>query len=500
LTFLFEAFKLVNGQPVFETLIKFTFFASSIVSFFWAIHVFGFVVLVIELTESVAWFFTHSGINIQAVQAVELNWVLSHHPSLAVIFLALVAQVCFFAFFPFFSVSFVHLDDHYFAFFPFCSSVLFFVFVQQMRQRFDPFQQPVAMAAPMQHLLFKSLNAFFTDNMSVKVGHALKRNLIILEIESLENQVIGAFNSYFPRTMPYLSNLSQKTTFFDHVRSSPYTTWSVASLFATQCNLPLLMTPTAMYNRAGFHLLPQHRCLGDFFAMAGYKLHSYMANVFIGRFKAHQTLHQWRALDVEDHKMKRDWDLFDFIAKEVFLNLTNSKEQPFVLHIANADNHAFPKYFVDPRCKDRLPSYPLILRSFDCVDQILEKFIEAFKKSPLAESTEMFLYGDHLLMSGIHRHIKLFEPRFITAMFPLRPAQVIKKQLTIYDFAPTLMDVMGIDYEPKFPFGASVFSQKVGTAPGASHFEYIYNHFRNLMNWERQARCSVGASGFCRTT
>jgi phosphoglycerol transferase MdoB-like AlkP superfamily enzyme len=336
--------------------------------------------------------------------------------------------------------------------------------------------------------------------MSATVRPSKKKNLIILEIESLENQVLGAFNSWFPLTMPYLSNLSKTSTFCDHVRSSPYTTWSVASLFATQCNLPLLMTPTAKYNKANFHLLPHHRCLGDFFATAGYRLHSYMANVFIGRFKLHQRLHRWRALDAEDHQMKRDWDVFDFVAKEVLPNLTRPSEQPFVLHIANADNHAFPRYFVDSRCENRVRSYPLILRSFDCVDQILERFIEAFKRSPLAENTEMFLYGDHLLMSGIHRQIKLFEPRFVTAMFPLRPAQVIKKPLTIYDFAPTLMDVMEIDYEPKFPFGASIFSQKVGTAPGASHFQYIYRHFRDLMNWETQARCSVGSSGFCRRT
>jgi phosphoglycerol transferase MdoB-like AlkP superfamily enzyme len=260
------------------------------------------------------------------------------------------------------------------------------------------------------------------------------------------------------------------------------------------------MTPTDKYNRARFHLLQRHRCLGDFFVKAGYKLHSFLANVFIGQFKTHMKLHQWGSKDVEDHKIVRDWDLFDLLEKSLLPNLSDPKAQPFVLHVANADNHPFPRYFVDQRCKNRVPDYPLILRSFDCIDQIIGRFIEAVKNSSLANNTEIFLYGDHLLMTGTHRDVKLFDPRYIVVIFPMRPKQIISKIVTIYDFAPTLMDLLGIEYFPKFPFGTSIFSQKLGTPPTPPHFQFIYNYFRDSMNWQSEVKCNEGDAGFCRTT
>jgi arylsulfatase A-like enzyme len=391
------------------------------------------------------------------------------------------------------------MSNHIFALFPMASCVLAYLVAQKIAEHMDPFQQQIVMPDTLQDVYFRPLKAFFSGNMSASAGPT-KKNLIILEVESLEVQVLGHYNADFKRSMPYFSNLSQKVTFCDHVKSSPYTTWSVASAFAVQCNLPLLMTPTARYNRASFHLLPEHVCLGEYFAKAGYHLHSWLANVFVGRFKNHMRLHHWPALDVEDHGIRRDWDLFELLERSLLPNLTRPSEQPFVLHVAHADNHAFPRYFVDPRCQDRVPEYPLIMRSFDCVDQIVGRFIEAVKKSPLANNTEIFVYADHLLMTGVHQYIRLFDPRHIVAMFPIGPKQIVSKPLTIYDFAPTLMDIIGIEYQPKFPFGASMFSPIPGTAPTTPHFQFIYNNFSRLMNWKDEARCTEGDSGFCRAT
>lgn len=102
----------------------------------------------------------------------------------------------------------------------------------------------------------------------------------------------------------------------------------------------------------------------------GFKLISYQTNFFIGDFKKQMESHKWKCFDVNDHMFKKDWDSFNFVSENVFKDLEN-EEKPFVIHIANADCHVFPKYFIDPRCKRRLQNSPRIVRSFDCVDQIL---------------------------------------------------------------------------------------------------------------------------------
>jgi phosphoglycerol transferase MdoB-like AlkP superfamily enzyme len=42
-----------------------------------------------------------------------------------------------------------------------------------------------------------------------------------------------------------------------------------------------------------------------------------------------------------------------------------------------------------------------------------------------------------------------------------------------YDFAPTILDVLEIDYEPRFPFGESLFGDKAGQTPTVADMQFI---------------------------
>jgi phosphoglycerol transferase MdoB-like AlkP superfamily enzyme len=131
---------------------------------------------------------------------------------------------------------------------------------------------------------------------------------------------------------------------------------------------------------------------------------------------------------------------------------------------------------------------------------MLEHFLKRFLKSRLANNTDVFIYGDHLLMAGVQRHAKLLEPRYLTALIPFRPRQLITKQSSIYDFAPTLLDSIGVDFEPPFPFGASLFSDRVGIVPDPAHLQFIYDFFSESMQWNQTARCVIADNRFCRVT
>jgi hypothetical protein len=52
----------------------------------------------------------------------------------------------------------------------------------------------------------------------------------------------------------------------------------------------------------------------------------------------------------------------------------------------------------------------------------------------------------------------------------------------MYDVAPTIMKLAGVEHEPKFPFGASIVSSEVGAVPTESHLQLIYSNVVKGMN------------------
>jgi phosphoglycerol transferase MdoB-like AlkP superfamily enzyme len=193
--------------------------------------------------------------------------------------------------------------------------------------------------------------------------------------------------------------------------------------------------------------------------------------------------------------------MVDHLLKTVIPRLSKSKE-PFALNWNTEDTHPFPLYSRDRRCENRMKSSGnRMLQSFDCMDQNLERFIKGLMKMEIWNTTEIFLYGDHVVMRGA-RDITFFEPRSLVAMVPSRSHQLITKRVSIYDFGPTILDLIGLDYGPKFPFGVSIFSKKVGVVPDATHFQFIHNYFKDGMKWGDKGRCrkNKDGMGFCRDT
>ena len=452
-----------------------------------------------EILETISWSFTHAGFTIQVIQAVDLDWYFNHHFSLIIGIALLVVIVGIFTFNPFFNSKYIDFNVYHYAIFVVGLFLFLYPLYSYFMAHLFPYEEMTNLSPAARKLFFGKLEKFLRQPMVVKSDK--KKNLIIFEIESLEQQILGRFNPFYPLTMPFLSNLSTQGAFVEKMESLPYTTWSVASMFATQCNFPLLMTPDAMYNNAKFHLNPNHRCVGDYLKLGGYNLLSYLANIFIGGFKKQLKMHEWDVRDFEDHGFRRDWDLFGYLAENVLPNLTKPSNQPFVLHIANADTHPFPSFFVDERCESRVPKYPKMLQSFDCLDQILEKFIKKIISSGLLENTEIIFYGDHLVMGRIKDNGNLMEPRYICAMLPFRKKEIISKSTSIYDLAPTFMDLLGVEYEPKFPYGSSFFSSHVGQRPDETQFRFIYDYFAESMKWSKDVHCGKDQkSGFCKTT
>jgi phosphoglycerol transferase MdoB-like AlkP superfamily enzyme len=492
-----EIGKSINNQPVLNFARNLCFAACTFAINPVVTRVSAFFLIALDATETISWFYTKAGFNTQALMAIDIGWITNHHREFLWLFLLLLAALLVLVAAPFPQRP-VPIRPWYAVFFALTALVLAFNILDSFEDTFDPF----AAGRDMQSLERRMHNAtdlmlrFLMSPISVdRVKRPPKPNLIILELESLEYELLGFYNNEHPQMLPFLSKYVRQGTYFRNVISQPYTTWSVSSMFAVQCNLPLLMNHMRPGFQGRFHLSKNLRCLGDYLDMAGYHLYSYQSHVFVGQFKKHLKMHKYHVYDSKNHQIKRDWDLFEKLGHEILPKL--AKSPPFILHVANADCHAFPRYIADERCTTRLKSAPPIVRSFDCVDQILENFVRVFENSSVFNQTDLVLYGDHVLMEGSYRDLKLHEPRSLVVAFPYHEQNEVTKAVSLYDIAPTVMDLLGVEYDPKFPFGTNLFSGAVGRVPAVDDFQTLYDLFTSEMRWDRNATCRGGQQGFC---
>jgi hypothetical protein len=437
--------------------------------------------------------------------AFDLGWALNYHIELIWAFFLIAIFDIVLIILPLPS-RFISFPFSHRIFFLFSGLILCFPVFRAISHDLDPFQNHKSQQTLRDKLqLFAETNSsgdslldFLLLPLSSEiVGRPLKRNLIILEIESLERALLGIHNRHWSQMTPFLSELVHRGTYFSNVISQPYTTWSVASMFAVQCNLPLLLHHAVRRAQGEVHLLPGFHCIGDYLEKVNYTLLSYQTNVFVGKFKEHLKLHKYSTFDFNDHGYRRDWDLFKKIESKVFTQL-QKEEGNWILHIANADTHPTPAFVIDGRCKKRFSmKVPAIVRSYDCLDQILENFFQKFEGSSLFETTDVILYGDHVLMDGNLKKIKVRKPRSLVLCFPYHEKKTITKPVSLYDLAPTIMKLLEVKYSPQFPFGRDLFSDDVGTPPSAQDFQTFYDMVTARMGWHGSVTCR-GARGFCK--
>jgi phosphoglycerol transferase MdoB-like AlkP superfamily enzyme len=187
--------------------------------------------------------------------------------------------------------------------------------------------------------------------------------------------------------------------------------------------------------------------------------------------------HGFTLYDAVQSRAQSDMALFARLKNTILPDLTDRSKWPFCVLVLNEDTH-FP-FHVPPECDDYLAKegYPWRYRSFTCFDHNLRKFMVALEERGLLDDAEVVIYGDHLAMGGTD---DLTEDRNLTVFFPLRPQnenweQARRKQImTYYDLAPTILNMLNIDYSPPFPFGADIYGPNIGSYPSEDDLKVVY--------------------------
>jgi hypothetical protein len=193
--------------------------------------------------------------------------------------------------------------------------------------------------------------------------------------------------------------------------------------------------------------------------------------------------------------VRKDDQMYDILEDTILPKLAHKEEWPWVITIMNDDTHL--PYSWGPWCKNELAAkgYPQPYQSFTCADQHLKRFMETLHKLGLDNNTEVLIYGDHLSMQAGH----IVGERNLTLVLPFHPQDSRWKrshegrQVSYYDIAPTIMDLLNIEYSPKFVFGRSLFGEEPGSVPTHDDLQLIYQ----IAVGERQARCQ-GRTGLCK--
>ncbi|OHT06273.1 hypothetical protein TRFO_25678 [Tritrichomonas foetus] len=497
-----EKYQVSLGESMENFLVHFFFFSIYIfvvLTFKRFQSAFILLFIVYEAVETLSYQMTGHDIDFQVLSSFEFSYVWNaqriylFYGGIIFVFAVLISNV-----------KFPHLDCYisstYLILLVIAESVIFFLFSSCIFRSFYPFGKRYVFRYSKKQDGFDDseltdeeiLLKYIRSKAQTGQPASPKKNIILFAIESFEQQSIGRFNHYYPNMMPFIDNLSQRGTYFTNVICHPYTQWSVGSLLAAQCNLPHVVTEV-VWDRMQYESIgkwPQLPCIGKHLKNLGYNLYMEISSQSeLMGYRDFFVEYEFEVSDAKEHGQKHDYGFYKYIEEKMFEE--KKFKEPFLLMVTNSDTHPF--FYVNQECKSN-PMYnrnlPHIVNCFNCYDLCVRDFFNRFEKSSLFSRTEMLVYGDHLAFGGGK---KIYDnPRKMSIFFPYWEKKVVNKETSVYDIAPTVMDILGVDYSPKYPFGASLMDDKeVGKTPNHNDFTLIYDVISKNVEGENKGRNST---------
>lgn len=306
------------------------------------------------------------------------------------------------------------------------------------------------------------------DEIDIKFPEK-KRNLILIYLESFESNFALA-KHYQKNLIPNLSKLQQEGEYSKNHHSLTGSDYSIASIVASQCGIPLrFIQDRDIWSSRYF--LPQAVCFVELLKREGYQTtiikaadikftnadlfslsHGY--NEAMGVDEILATIPQEEhASHMGTFEGVKDKTLLDFAKKKLE---SFDKDKPFMLTLFSLDTHT-PGYFSDNTCSHEFNDLRDI---FMCSDKTIYEFISWLKESPYWENTTVVVLGDHLLPSRIKT---IGRPkRGIYNVFLNLPDNLKidkNKDFSTYDLAPTILESLNVKMSPRgFGLGRSMFN------------------------------------------
>lgn len=335
-------------------------------------------------------------------------------------------------------------------------------------------------------------------------NNVLKRNLIVISLEGIENIFAIDDITKSGNLLPNLSLLREEGIIFDGYVDIVSMRPTIPSFFAKNCGIPSRTNDMNIYNRwvkeTDYTQFPNAKCVFDILRNTGYKTYYMMgANLTdegaASFFEYHPPELALGRLELlkngvsqrESRYMIPDSELYKY-AKTI---LSNSQNRPFGLYIVTGNTHAVKKggYYVENGCENIFGDFR---DAIQCLDKVTYDFIKWCQSQTWYKDTVIYLIGDHLMRNSDLRVFPNDVKKYPRQVFALMlngkgNAETINRKYTQVDFAPTILESLGFVH-PALGLGRSLFRddstlvEKFGRGKLESEIQSSWNDFQNVIH------------------
>lgn len=301
---------------------------------------------------------------------------------------------------------------------------------------------------------------------SPRHGEFKDRNVVVLIVESLGSEYMGALNQGEGFT-PFLDELAKTGDLFTENFANGRR--SIEALPSVVCGLPSLMGEALIVSPyQGIEL----HCLGNYAKAAGYSTHffhgAYNGSMHFDTFAHRAGFDKYYGFNEFGDATKSDevWGIYD----EPFLQFTikqlNEVKPPFAATIFTLSSHH--PYKIPPEFKDKVGKGSLeIHASIQYVDYALKQFFDEAEKQPWFANTLFVITGDHTNKSAKTEYKNLLGYYRVPLLFyaPGKISGAVHARVTQHvDILPSIIDLLDLPAEPRLKIGQSVFADDPGVA------------------------------------
>ena len=291
-----------------------------------------------------------------------------------------------------------------------------------------------------------------------KAGIEKKPNVILIMVESLSAEYMGAFGDKRGLT-PKLDALAKKSLFFDNFYATG--TRTVRGMEAVTLSLPPTPGRSIVKRPDNFNMFSsgfifKNKGYDNKFIYAG---HGYFDNM--NSFFSHNGFNIVDRTDMDDKDIifsnvwgVSDEDLFNRVLKESDKSYKSKK--PFFSFVMTTSNH---RPYTYPEGRIDIPSHTGRSGAVKYTDYAIDKFINDAKSKPWFDNTIFVVVADHNGGSAGKTQLPVWRykiPLIVYAPKLIEPKRVEKLSSQV-DLMPTLFSMLNWSYKSKF-YGDDVLS------------------------------------------
>lgn len=291
-----------------------------------------------------------------------------------------------------------------------------------------------------------------------------KRNLIILFLESMENDYRD-YDGKGGNLLPELSSIADKNHSFSNFYQLEYTKATILGQVSALCGM-VYKIELKEYNLSSMldNTLPNAICISDVLSKSGYNTYflkgASLDFAMTGKIMAQHGFSELQGLyELSEHARGNEWGVKDSQLYDVFkqkITHLAAQKKPFLAVMTTLDMH-YPNEYLDKQCDKKFGDKRDIVK---CADKMASDFIRWVQKQDFYKNTTIIIMGDHIFIgkNDIYPHKK--ERRIFNAVInPIKGLNAKQHQWTTLDMAPTIMEAIGFT-APAFGLGRSLWQNE----------------------------------------